>query len=293
MPDTIEYLNQLSDERAALAQNLITKGVEVDTSATFTELAPKVLEVPGGGEGKDYSSTLDGSGLKIASSSSAYKFIPILPSMITKATLTGKLPDEITTVSSDKGGFSMTDRYISGSGTQQITRCPLKELNFINFDFNNLDSDSFRRLITGLSSYLQYINIKNCSAPNVTSLDFAFRYSGSAAGSTVLKEVNMSLQLPERNISFSNCFGSNTQLKKVDLRGTNCITNNTTSMFSGLAGCPSLEYIDISGIKHTRENYSSMFGSSIPTTAVIYVHPDDIDWYKDTFYTQRDCFRTH
>ena len=289
MPDTIEYLNQLSDERAALAQNLITKGVEVDTSATFTELVPKVLEVPGGGEGKDYSSAVSGNGLKIGTSTSAGVYVPILPAMLQKATLTGKLPDQIYTIAKNDGGFTMTDRYLGTSGTEYKTVCPLNELNFINFDFNNLDSTGFKNLFCDLNTVLQYINIKNCTAPNVTSMSAAFNYVSAIAGSTVLQEVNMSLQLPSSTIDFTRCLYKNYGIKKVDFKGTNCTTNNTTQMFSG---GESLEYIDISGIKHTRANYSDMF-TGVPTTAVIYVHPDDLDWYKSTFYSWIDCFRTH
>jgi len=50
MPTTTDYLNQLISDKADLAANLTTKGVPSSSSETFTELVPKVLNIPSGGD---------------------------------------------------------------------------------------------------------------------------------------------------------------------------------------------------------------------------------------------------
>ena len=49
MPTTSDYLTQLISDKADLAANLIIKGVAASSSETFTELVPKVLQIPSGG----------------------------------------------------------------------------------------------------------------------------------------------------------------------------------------------------------------------------------------------------
>lgn len=48
MTTTADYLSQLQQEKTDLANNLIAKGVQANTTETFTTLVPKVLEIPTG-----------------------------------------------------------------------------------------------------------------------------------------------------------------------------------------------------------------------------------------------------
>ena len=66
MPTTADYLTQLQSDRNALADNLVTMGVEASQSETFTSLVPKVLDIQGGGSDfptVSYTFTSDFSGL--------------------------------------------------------------------------------------------------------------------------------------------------------------------------------------------------------------------------------------
>ena len=48
MAKTEKYLNQLKADKTALANNLVEKGIEASEDETFTELVPKVLDIPTG-----------------------------------------------------------------------------------------------------------------------------------------------------------------------------------------------------------------------------------------------------
>lgn len=50
MATTAEYLNKLVTQKNALADNLVTKGVEATHDETLETLVPKVLEIDGGGD---------------------------------------------------------------------------------------------------------------------------------------------------------------------------------------------------------------------------------------------------
>lgn len=45
MPTTADYLQSLTDQKSALAENLNAKGVEADASELFNTLIPKVLDI--------------------------------------------------------------------------------------------------------------------------------------------------------------------------------------------------------------------------------------------------------
>lgn len=51
MATTAEYLNKLVDQKNALADNLVTKGVAATHDETLETLVPKVLEISGGSGG--------------------------------------------------------------------------------------------------------------------------------------------------------------------------------------------------------------------------------------------------
>ena len=54
MATTTEYLNKLIEQKNALADNLVTKGVTATHSETLETLVPKVLDISGGGESIKY-----------------------------------------------------------------------------------------------------------------------------------------------------------------------------------------------------------------------------------------------
>ena len=54
MPTTAEYLNDLINQKNALADNLNAKGIEADRSETLNTLVPKVLEIESGDTETDY-----------------------------------------------------------------------------------------------------------------------------------------------------------------------------------------------------------------------------------------------
>lgn len=50
MATTADYLNKLVDQKNALADNLVTKGVVATHDETLDTLVPKILEISGSGE---------------------------------------------------------------------------------------------------------------------------------------------------------------------------------------------------------------------------------------------------
>lgn len=50
MATTADYLNKLVDQKNALADNLVTKGVTATHDETLETLVPKILEISGSGE---------------------------------------------------------------------------------------------------------------------------------------------------------------------------------------------------------------------------------------------------
>ena len=54
MATTADYLDKLVEQKNALADNLVTKGVDATHDETFETLVPKVLEISSGGGGGIY-----------------------------------------------------------------------------------------------------------------------------------------------------------------------------------------------------------------------------------------------
>ena len=59
MATTADYLNKLVEQKNALADNLVTKGVTATRSETLETLVPKVLDISGGGDIKGTNFTIN------------------------------------------------------------------------------------------------------------------------------------------------------------------------------------------------------------------------------------------
>lgn len=60
MATTSDYLSELVEQKTALANNLVTKGVDASADEKFNTLVPKVLDIPSGGDTMIEDSIIEG-----------------------------------------------------------------------------------------------------------------------------------------------------------------------------------------------------------------------------------------
>lgn len=135
---TSEYLQQLQNDKATLVDNLTTKGVTASDDETFTELVPKVLDIPSGGD--------------VTITNANYLFyrnarFDVLDELLS-------LCKEVTScISMFQGCTNLTN------------------LNFNNFDFSQVTSVT--DMFSGCSN-LESINIQNFNTQKVTNFSRMF-----------------------------------------------------------------------------------------------------------------------
>ena len=301
MPTTADYLEQLGRDKAALADNLVTKGVDATPNETFTTLVPKVLDIEGGGEDIGAPSEMVYNPILtcLSSNASTYKTNNFWPFMMKKLTLTGTLSSSIqrfdnsgTSVYTDSSSLILRDRYTTSSTGWINNVASVEELEFIDFNFNNVTSllYAFSSATTAAaqSSKLKKITFKRVVAPKLTDIRSPFNRMTSLE-TIIIEDCNFNTALT--NSTFSNL----QTIKHIEIKGphintpanlfenkpvceyidaSGIVVDSNKSVASMFTGCTSLKYIDISGIdftKITTSSYTNDMFKNVPTDCTILV----------------------
>lgn len=269
MPTTVDYLNQLEQDREDLVDNLETKGITGLTGdETFTELVPEVLNISSGGGNVAHPSyvsfeqypgtTLDISWLRIDNMTS-------LDSMFFMCNaLTGVDTSLFQTshITSFASMFANCTQFTSYNFNFDITNATTLQSMFSNcsnmqtFTFgNNISTTKSVSLsdMFGYCSALQTIDLSNFSTPNANSLYQMF------ANCSNLTSVNFGNNTYNKVTSVNGMFRNCTSLQSIVFPTMEAGLTQTQDLFSG---CTGLVTADLSKFKCSYStNIRSMFSN--------------------------------
>ena len=301
------YLTALDRDRDALAANLTTKGVPASSSETFTTLVPKVLNIPSGGGGIEWNSSvyLDNSvylerGLKEITikdikiininSTQGYQHAFDMMTNLEKITCENVVfPD-------------LCQDFFSHSILTKIKEITLKNCSFASSSTTNY-------MLSGLSTLtkltLNGFNMTNVTKPDNMFINTPAQITGTntiTAGSSLIrtssmfggctgleKDVDLSGMVCPNVTNISYMFYGCTSIETIDLSN---ITGTVTNIDSAFNGCTSLKTIDISGMRFSNISSTNREETflNVPTNCTIYVKDADAQtklsgWFPSYTFT--------
>ncbi len=261
MATTMEYINQLKQDKNNLVNQLTEHGIEANDTETFTELIPKIANIGGGSKITPSSISFKNC---VATEDFSKSMENIDFSQITDAAqmFYGVKGADILDLSKSK--FGTLENMVSMFYETSFKKIILPEINFKHLESNKFDlGDMFSNNID-----TEYIDLSKLKIDSKTlTFQAMFHNFGQNCENPTLIFPNINFDSTQtKEINFYYMFENCTTIKKIDLSkwlidNENC-TINSYGMFYN---CQELEELDLSGIKtskfHILTSYSDNFGT--------------------------------